>query len=127
MESATLTSAIDFGTGSRTLAEMVGAMALRDGAALRVNRDGELVEISYAELGQAAREIAGGLMSLGIEAGDRVAVLSETRPEWTLADFGATCAGATLVPVYHTNSPEECRYVLEHSGARAIICENEAQ
>ena len=127
METATLTSAVEFGTGSRTLAEMVGAMAAREGPALRVRRDGDLVETSYAELGQAAREIAGGLVSLGIQAGDRVAILAETRPEWTLADFGATCTGATVVPIYHTNSPDECRYVLEHSGARAIICENELQ
>jgi long-chain acyl-CoA synthetase len=54
-------------------------------------------------------------------------VLSETRPEWTLADFGVTCAGATLVPIYHTNSPDECRYVLEHSEARVVICENAGQ
>jgi long-chain acyl-CoA synthetase len=127
METAVLTSAREFGTGSRTLAEMVGTMASRDGTALRVNRDGALVEISYAELGRAAREIAGGLIALGIEPGDRVAVLSETRPEWTLADFGATCAGATVVPVYHTNSPEECRYVLDHSDARVVICENAEQ
>jgi long-chain acyl-CoA synthetase len=127
MEAAVLTPAREFGTGSRTLAEMVGAMALREGCALRVNRGGQLVETSYAELGRAAREIAGGLIALGIEPGDRVAVLSETRPEWTLADFGATCAGATVVPVYHTNSPEECRYVLDHSDARAVICENAEQ
>ena len=127
MEAALLTPASDFGTGSRTLAEMVGAMALREGCALRVNRGGVLVETSYTELGRAAREIAGGLIALGIDQGDRVAVLSETRPEWTLADFGATCAGATVVPVYHTNAPEECRYVLDHSDARVVICENAAQ
>ena len=49
--------------------------------------------ISYAELGRAAREIAGGLAQLGIEGGDHVAILAGTRPEWTLADFGALCAG----------------------------------
>lgn len=121
------TSAISFGTGSRTLAEMVGAMSTRVGPALRVNRDGAIVETTFAELSRAAREIAGGLAELGIEPGDRVAVLSETRPEWTLADFGAMCAGATLVPIYHTNAAEECRYVLEHSEAKAVICENAAQ
>lgn len=123
----TLQPATQSGTGSRTLAEMVGAMATRTGPALRVHRDGRLIETSYAELGRAAHEIAGGLIGLGIEPGDRVAVLSETRPEWTLADFGAMCAGAALVPIYHTNAPEECRYVLEHSEARAVICENDEQ
>lgn len=120
-------SATAFGTGSRTLAEMVGVMSTRSGIALRVRRGGATAETTYPELGRAAREIAGGLIDLGIEAGDRVAVLAETRPEWTLADFGVTCAGASLVPVYHTNSPEECRYVLDHSESRAVIVENAEQ
>ena len=116
-----------FGTGSRTLAQMVGAMAGRTGPALRVRRDGTVVETSYAELSSHAREIAGGLIRLGVEPGDRVAVLSETRPEWTLADFGVTSCGAALVPIYHTNAAEECEYVLGHSEARAVICENAEQ
>ena len=123
----TAVPASKFGTGSRTLAEMVEAMSVRPGVALRVNRDGVLAETSYRELGAIAREIAGGFMGLGIEPGDRVAVLAETRPEWTLTDFGVTCTGATLVPIYQTNAPEECRYVLEHSGARAVVCENKEQ
>ena len=119
--------ATEFGTGSRTLAQMVGAMAGREGPALRSTRGGAVLDITYPELGRAAREIAGGLMSLGVRHGDRVALLSETRPEWTLSDFGATCAGATLVPIYQTNSPEECAYVLGHSEARVVICEDESQ
>jgi long-chain acyl-CoA synthetase len=83
--------------------------------------------ITYADLGRAVREIAGGLASLGVVTGDRVAVLAGTVPEWTLADFGALCAGATVVPVYHTNSPEECEYVLSHSGSKVILLEDAAQ
>ena len=82
---------------------------------------------SYAQLGRDVRAIAKGLMALGIQAGDRVAILSNTRAEWTLADFGAICAGATVVPVYQTNSPEECEYVLDHSGAMALFCEDDDQ
>jgi long-chain acyl-CoA synthetase len=83
--------------------------------------------ITYAELGAAVREIAGGLAVFGIEPGDRVAILASTRPEWTLADYGALAAGAVVVPIYATNSPEECAYVLGHSGARAVICEDPQQ
>ena len=83
--------------------------------------------MSYAELGKAVREIARGLIALGIEPGDRVSILSGTRPEWTLADLGALCAGAVVAPIYHTNSPEECRYVLEHAGSRVVFCENAEQ
>ena len=83
--------------------------------------------ITYAEFGRAVREIAGGLASLGVSTGDKVAILCGTVPEWPMADFGAFCAGATVVPVYHTNSPEECEYVLSHSGAKAILLEDAAQ
>ena len=48
-------------------------------------------------------------------ARDKVGILSNTRPEWTYRDFAILCAGATVVPIYQTNSPEECHYVLEHS------------
>jgi long-chain acyl-CoA synthetase len=97
------------------------------GTAIRFPRDGTWHEWSFAELGTAVRELAGGLAALGLEPGDRVALLGETRPEWTLADAALLAAGLVVVPVYHTNSPEECRYVVDHSGARAIIVENAAQ
>jgi long-chain acyl-CoA synthetase len=64
---------------------------------------------------------------VGIAAGDRVGILSSTRPEWTLADLGALSAGATVVPIYNTNSPEECEYVLAHSASRVVLCEDLAQ
>jgi long-chain acyl-CoA synthetase len=83
--------------------------------------------ITYAEFGTAVQEIAGGLASLGVNTGDKVAILCGTVPEWPLADFGSFCAGATVVPVYHTNSPEECEYVLGHSGSKVILLEDAAQ
>ncbi len=83
--------------------------------------------ISYADLDRAARAIAGGLISLGVAPGDRVSVLGETRPEWTLADLGILCAGGVVAPIYHTNAPEECAYILGHAGSRAVLCEDAAQ
>ncbi|MGH2840007.1 MAG: AMP-binding protein, partial [Solirubrobacteraceae bacterium] len=101
-------------TGSKTLAELVlNAAATHRGTALRFPDGGGWRELSYPQLGADVRAIAKGLMALGIQAGDRVAILSNTRSEWTLADFGAICAGAVVVPVYQTNSPEECQYVLD--------------
>jgi long-chain acyl-CoA synthetase len=115
-------------TRARTLVQMVlNATATHEGPALRYARDGEWVELSYAELGEAVREIARGLIALGVLPGDRVSILSGTRPEWTLADLGALCAGAVVAPIYHTNSPEECRYVLEHAGSRLVFCEDAEQ
>jgi long-chain acyl-CoA synthetase len=83
--------------------------------------------ITYSDFGRAVREIAGGLASLGVATGDKVGILCGTIPEWTLADFGALCAGATVVPVYHTNSPEECEYVVSHSGTKVILVEDSEQ
>jgi long-chain acyl-CoA synthetase len=114
--------------GPRTVGEMVLSAAHRHtGVALQFKRDGAYAYISYPELGTMSSEIARGLISLGIEAGDRVAILGLTSARWTLADCGAMCAGAVVTPIYHTNSPPECAYVLENSGARVIFCENESQ
>ncbi len=114
--------------GPRTLGEMILDAAERySGVALEYRRGGHPGYVSYSELGTAATEIARGLISLGIEAGDRVAILGLTSADWTLADCGSACAGAVVVPVYHTNSPEECAYVLGHSAAKLIFCENDDQ
>jgi long-chain acyl-CoA synthetase len=72
-------------------------------------------------------EVALGLIELGIEPGDRVCILSDTRVEWTLASYGITAAGGIVVPIYPTNSPSECKWVIGNSGARAVICEDADQ
>jgi len=97
------------------------------GVALQYWRDGVSAYISYPELGTISSEIARGLISLGVQCGDRVAILGLTSAQWTLADCGSLCAGAVVAPIYHTNSPSECAYVLAHSGAKIAICENAAQ
>jgi long-chain acyl-CoA synthetase len=97
------------------------------GVALQFWRDGVSAYISYPELGTISSEIARGLISLGVQCGDRVAILGLTSAQWTLADCGSLCAGAVVAPIYHTNSPSECAYVLAHSGAKIAICENAAQ
>ncbi|HTU28785.1 MAG TPA: long-chain fatty acid--CoA ligase, partial [Solirubrobacteraceae bacterium] len=66
-------------------------------------------------------------IALGVQAGDRVGILADTRREWTLSSFAIGAAGGVIVPVYPTNSPRECQWVLGDSGARAVICENPAQ
>lgn len=115
-------------TGATTVAELVPRAAeLHSGAAQRYRRGEHWVEVSYAELLYSVREVALGLIRHGIEPGDKVAILSNTRPEWTWADLGSICAGATVVPIYQTNSPEECEYVLSHSEARLVFCEDRSQ
>lgn len=112
----------------RTLATLaLGAGARYTATAMRFPQDGGWGRTSYPQLGADVRAIAKGLIALGVAPGERVAILSNTRAEWTLADFGAICAGAVVVPVYQTNSPEECEYVLDHCGASVLFCEDEGQ
>ena len=125
---ATATSATERSVESRTMADMLlGAAEQHEGPALKFQRDGEWMEISYAELGEHVKTNAKGLLALGIEPGDRVSILGETTPEWTLADLAALCIGAVVAPIYHTNSPDECRHVLKDSEAKLVFCENAEQ
>ncbi len=115
-------------TGATTLGRMILSASERgEDVALRHPVDERFESITYRELGERARAIALGLIAMGIEAGDVVAILGSTRAEWTLCEAGALCAGAVVAPIYHTNSPEECRHVLAHSEARLLFCEDAAQ
>ncbi len=131
MESATLSEpGAGEGTGSSTVADLLPLAAERYGDAPAVmwkEPSGEWASRSYAEVGETVAELALGLIDLGIEKGDKVSILANTRPEWTYVDFAALSAGATVVPIYQTNSAEECQYVLENSDARLVIVENEEQ
>jgi long-chain acyl-CoA synthetase len=120
-------SGLELSTGAETLGAMFLRAGGQDGAALRYKENGDWREISYRELVRSARDIAKGLIAVGIEPGERVCILSDTRPEWTIADVGSLCAGIVVAPIYHTNSPEECEYVLRHSEARVVFCEDDSQ
>jgi long-chain acyl-CoA synthetase len=127
MEVGTAGGAI--GTGSKTIADLLPLAAEQFGeqAALRHKVGDGWVDTSYAELGTIAREIALGLVDLGLQPGDKVAICAHTRPEWTEACFGILTAGGALVTIYQTNSAEECQYVLEHSDSRAVFVEDGEQ
>jgi long-chain acyl-CoA synthetase len=116
------------GRVSQTLpAVLRTAIASHSGVAMRSPDPHDPRALSYADVARAVDEIAAGLAALGVQAGDRVAILASTRAEWTLADLGTLWAGATVVPIYNTNSAEECEYVLAHSSSRVVFCEDAAQ
>ncbi len=112
-----------------TVAALPAAAAERygDRVAARHRVDGDWAQTTYAEEVAAIEEVALGLVALGIEPGERVAILSDTRLEWTVSSYGISAAGAVVVPVYPTNSARECQWVLGDSGVRAVICENAEQ
>ncbi|MBA3421825.1 MAG: long-chain fatty acid--CoA ligase [Thermoleophilaceae bacterium] len=116
-------------TGSRTIADIVllAGRLHADRPALRHRSGDRWVDVSYRELAEVVKEVALGLADFGIERGDRVSILSNSRPEWTYANFGILAAGAASVSIYQTNSPEECRYVLGHSDSRVVFVEDAEQ
>ncbi|MGD9736197.1 MAG: long-chain fatty acid--CoA ligase [Solirubrobacterales bacterium] len=117
------------GTHSKTLADLLplAAEAYGDAPAVRYKEGDRWVDRSFSEVREIVRPLALGLTELGVEKGDRVSILGNTRPEWTYWDFAALSIGATVVPIYQTNSPEECGYVLENSDAKVVVVENPEQ
>jgi long-chain acyl-CoA synthetase len=112
----------------RSLPAMFFAEAARRGKRpfLWAKSDGRYRPIGWAEAARRVRLLARGLKSLGIERGDRVALVSENRPEWVLADFAIMSVGAVTVPAYVTNRVEDDQHVFADSGARAAIVSKSA-
>jgi len=127
MEAATAAVGGGKTTGSETLADLLPRAVAKYGSAPAVkfkDGSGEWLTRSFEDVGSTVQRLALGLIDLGVERGDKVSILANTRPEWTYADFAALTAGATVVPIYQTNSPEECQYVLENSDAKVVIVED---
>lgn len=83
--------------------------------------------LSWTETGERVRSIGAGLMTLGLEPGDRVALLSRTRIEWSLLDYGTLSVGGVVVPLYHSNTPQQWTYVIRDSGASIVLVEDREQ
>ncbi|GAA5196705.1 AMP-dependent synthetase/ligase [Rugosimonospora acidiphila] len=89
--------------------------------------DEQVAWLTWAEVGRRANAIGAGLIGLGVRPEDRVAILSSTRLEWVLADFGVMCAGAATTTVYPTTEPDEATYIVRDSGSTVLIAEDAAQ
>ena len=115
---------------SKTIADLLPIAAEQFGprpAVMFKDEDGNWVTRTFSEVLETVRNLSLGLMALGVEKGDKVSILANTRPEWSYFDFAALTAGAVVAPIYQTNSPEECRYVLADSDAKVVVVEDEEQ
>ena len=83
--------------------------------------------MTWGETGQRVEALAAGLVALGIQPEERVAIISSTRVEWALADFAILCAGAATTTVYPTTNPEDVAYILADSGTRIALVEDDTQ
>ncbi len=95
--------------------------------ALRSKRAGRWVDIGYRDLAERVQDLSIGLQELGVRRGDRVAILSENRPEWAIADYARLAARCTDVPIYPTLPAKQAEYILRDSGAVAVLVSSGAQ
>src|ERR1700683_507789 len=116
-------------SASSTIADLLPSAVRRfgDRAAQRHKVDGEWVDITFAGVGERVSEIARGLIGLGVAPGERVSVLCTTRVQWAWCSFAISATGAVVVPIYPTNSGEECAWVAGNSESVAIVCEDASQ
>jgi len=96
-------------------------------AAMKVRRDDGWHDITVPEFGETVRHFAMGLCSLGLKRGDRVAILSENRPEWTMSDVAILAACGVSVPIYSTLLSWQIEYILNDSGSVIVVVSNEEQ
>ncbi len=94
--------------------------------ALTYKKDEAWHPVTYQEFGQRAEKVTAALIGLGVVAGDRVALLSENRPEWVYADQGILAAGAVNVPIYPTLTAPQVKYILNDCGAKVAILSSNA-
>lgn len=95
--------------------------------ALKYRKQGKFVALSYAAFYERALMAARGLKKCNVKPGEAVAVLSENRVGWVIADMGILCAGGVTVAIYPTNTPEQIEYVLNHSEARVVFVSSKVQ
>ncbi len=107
-----------FGATDRYLAHPV---------AMRVKRDGAWRQVGYQQVLDQVQGLSLGFRELGVRPGDRVAILSENRPEWAVTDYACLAAGAADVPIYPTLPPNQIEYILRDSGAVAIVVSTQSQ
>jgi len=112
-----------------TLPQMLHANArsIASRTAIRQKDFGIWNPISWAQYFERAAHVGHGLLSCGLQAGGHVAILSENRSEWVVAQLGAGLVGAVAIGIYPTSPANEVAYVLEHSEAEIVICEDQEQ
>jgi long-chain acyl-CoA synthetase len=91
-------------------------------AVMKVKKGGEWRDVTVPQFRDTVRHFATGLRTLGVKPGDRVAILSENRPEWTMTDFATLANGAVSVPVYPTLLGWQIEYILNDAGVVAVVC-----
>jgi long-chain acyl-CoA synthetase len=112
-----------------TVAQLFQQRVVQDSARTAARRkvSGAWQDLTWAQLGQQGEEAAFGLAALGVNRGEMISILGSTRVEWTVCDLAVAFSGAVAVPIYQSNTPEECQFILANSGAVLVFAEDEKQ
>jgi long-chain acyl-CoA synthetase len=105
--------------------QRAGSDAQRTAARRKVS--GRWQDVSWAQLARESEDVAWGLIALGLKKGEMVSIIASTRVEWTVADLGVALCGAIAVPVYQSNTPEECQFILDNAGVVVVFVEDQKQ
>ncbi|MCJ7500819.1 long-chain fatty acid--CoA ligase [bacterium] len=113
-------------SSEETIVQMVDARAAKygDRTVMQSKQNGSWVDVTWSRLAGAYRDVARGLLQLGLGHNDSIAILSENRPEWAFADLGIYATKGVVVPLYWTLTPSQIRYILKDSAAKAIFVSN---
>lgn len=114
-------------TLNKRIAEASRKYAAKPALSTKVSGSKDWKTYTYGDVAAKVRLFSLGLRALGVERGDRVAMLSENRPEWAIADLAALAAGAVTVPIYPTLPPSQVLHILSDSGAKAIVVSDSKQ
>ncbi|HVT02651.1 MAG TPA: long-chain fatty acid--CoA ligase [Thermoanaerobaculia bacterium] len=102
-------------------------LTLRRPSIMKYKKDGQWIDITLNDFDTRVRRLSTALRHLGVKQGDRVAILSENRPEWTISDFAILAAGAISVPIYPTLLPWQIEYIVNDAGCVVVMVSNAEQ
>src|SRR5262245_42126120 len=90
-------------------------------------RNGRWEETSWGAVLEEVRKLSAGIVSLGVKPGDKVAIFAATSLQWMITDLAVSGAGAVTIPIYASNTPDECRYILNNSEATLLFVDHDLQ
>ncbi|SEU33556.1 AMP-dependent synthetase/ligase [Stigmatella erecta] len=114
------------GGGEQHLVELLLQQAKNPSkVAVSHKKDGRWQEVTWGEVLQQVKELSAGLLAQGVKPGDRVALFANTTLQWVVSDLAISAARAITVPIYGSNTPDECRYILNHSETSVLLVDND--
>ena len=128
MQQFSVPAIVDYPSSGSLTDVLIGYASTQPNKPVIVRREGsDWNDLSSAQFLEEVRAVAKGFIASGIKPGDRIAIMSRTRFDWTITDYAIWYAGCVTVPIYETSSAEQMQWIISDSSAVAVIVENEAK